>query len=232
MFWHVACDISLDCGHGYAAGRPDRSWRNVMGIFDALTTAVGGLRAQSFALENISGNIANSQTTAFKRIDTSFLDLVPARPRDRTARRRRRPRSHAPPTGAGRRAAAVGRHLYGDQRRRLLLRAEARQLRRRRAGVRRRRPLHPPRRFPAQQERLSRQRCRLLSDGRADRSDHRQSDRQLAAGSEIPERLPAGAGDDQDRLSRQPRELSADDRADTSAAGSELLAPGSLQRRL
>lgn len=48
-----------------------------MGIFGALTTAVSGLRAQSFALENISGNIANSQTTAFKRTDTSFTDLIP-----------------------------------------------------------------------------------------------------------------------------------------------------------
>src|SRR5690242_4939801 len=48
-----------------------------MGIFGALTTAVTGLRAQSFALENISGNIANSQTTAFKRQDTSFEDLIP-----------------------------------------------------------------------------------------------------------------------------------------------------------
>jgi flagellar hook protein FlgE len=47
-----------------------------MGIFGALTTAVGGLQAQSFALENISGNIANSQTTGFKRVDTSFSDLV------------------------------------------------------------------------------------------------------------------------------------------------------------
>jgi flagellar hook protein FlgE len=48
-----------------------------MGIFGALTTAVTGLRAQSFALENISGNIANSQTTGFKRVDTSFMDLIP-----------------------------------------------------------------------------------------------------------------------------------------------------------
>ena len=48
-----------------------------MGIFGALTTAVGGLRANSYALENVSGNIANSQTTAFKRVDTSFLDLIP-----------------------------------------------------------------------------------------------------------------------------------------------------------
>jgi flagellar hook protein FlgE len=48
-----------------------------MGIFGALTTAVTGMRAQSFALENISGNIANSQTTAYKREDTSFVDLIP-----------------------------------------------------------------------------------------------------------------------------------------------------------
>lgn len=47
-----------------------------MGIFDALTTAVTGLQAQSFALQNISGNIANSQTTAYKRTDTSFEDLI------------------------------------------------------------------------------------------------------------------------------------------------------------
>lgn len=48
-----------------------------MGLFGALTTAVTGMRAQSYALENVSGNIANSQTTAYKRIDTSFEDLIP-----------------------------------------------------------------------------------------------------------------------------------------------------------
>src|SRR5438132_4910261 len=48
-----------------------------MGIFDALTTAVSGLSAQSYALQNISGNIANSQTTAYKRINTQFEDLMP-----------------------------------------------------------------------------------------------------------------------------------------------------------
>ena len=47
-----------------------------MGIFGAMTTAVSGMRAQSFALENISGNIANSQATAYKRTDTSFQDMV------------------------------------------------------------------------------------------------------------------------------------------------------------
>jgi flagellar hook protein FlgE len=35
------------------------------------------MKAQSYALENVSGNIANSQTTAFKRMDTSFVDLIP-----------------------------------------------------------------------------------------------------------------------------------------------------------
>ncbi len=49
-----------------------------MGIFDALTTAVAGLQTQAFALQNISGNIANSQTTGYKETDTSFADLVSA----------------------------------------------------------------------------------------------------------------------------------------------------------
>ena len=48
-----------------------------MGLFDALTTAVSGLNAQSFAMQNISGNIANSQTTAYKGIDTSFANMIP-----------------------------------------------------------------------------------------------------------------------------------------------------------
>ncbi len=48
-----------------------------MGLFDALTSAVSGLQAQSFAMQNISGNIANSQTIAYKGINTNFLDLIP-----------------------------------------------------------------------------------------------------------------------------------------------------------
>ncbi|MGN6117834.1 MAG: flagellar hook-basal body complex protein [Nitrobacter sp.] len=48
-----------------------------MGIFDALNTSVGGLQAQSFALQNISGNIANAQTTGYKGISTAFSDLIP-----------------------------------------------------------------------------------------------------------------------------------------------------------
>jgi len=48
-----------------------------MGLFDALTSAVSGLQAQSFAIQNISGNIANSQTYAYKGIDTAFEDMIP-----------------------------------------------------------------------------------------------------------------------------------------------------------
>lgn len=48
-----------------------------MGIFDAMNTSVGGLQAQSYALQNISGNIANSSTVGYKGIGTSFMDLIP-----------------------------------------------------------------------------------------------------------------------------------------------------------
>ena len=51
-----------------------------MGLFSALNTAVNGLQSQSFALQNISGNISNSQTTAYKAIDTNFVDLIPDAP--------------------------------------------------------------------------------------------------------------------------------------------------------
>lgn len=47
-----------------------------MGVLTAMNNAVAGIAAQSFAMENISGNIANSSTTAYKRSDTSFSDLV------------------------------------------------------------------------------------------------------------------------------------------------------------
>lgn len=56
-----------------------------MGIFGAMTTAITGLRAQSFALERISDNIANSQTTGYKRSDASFADFVPDSPSSQQA---------------------------------------------------------------------------------------------------------------------------------------------------
>lgn len=49
-----------------------------MSFFGSMTTAITGIRAQSSALGYISDNIANSQTTGFKRTDGSFYDIVTA----------------------------------------------------------------------------------------------------------------------------------------------------------
>jgi flagellar hook protein FlgE len=63
--WQCPHAVRIECGD------------DVMGIFDALTSAVSGLQAESFSLQNISGNIANSSTVAYKAIDTGFEDLIP-----------------------------------------------------------------------------------------------------------------------------------------------------------
>ncbi len=49
-----------------------------MSISTALLTAFSGMKAQTYAMANISGNIANSQTPGYKYVDTSFSDLVSA----------------------------------------------------------------------------------------------------------------------------------------------------------
>lgn len=46
------------------------------GVFNALSTAVSGINAQSDAFTNLSNNIANSQTTGYKATTTSFADFV------------------------------------------------------------------------------------------------------------------------------------------------------------
>lgn len=47
-----------------------------MSLFGAIDTAISGLGAQSSAFGNISDNVANSQTTGFKRVDTNFEDYL------------------------------------------------------------------------------------------------------------------------------------------------------------
>ncbi len=49
-----------------------------MSLFGALNSAISGLTAQSASFGNISDDIANSQTTGYKRVDTSFLDYLTA----------------------------------------------------------------------------------------------------------------------------------------------------------
>src|SRR6266849_5851871 len=79
LFWHSACDVLLRLRPRLSGRRAVRIefGDDAMGIFDALNTSVAGLQAQSFALQNISGNIANAQTTGYKGVGTSFVDLVP-----------------------------------------------------------------------------------------------------------------------------------------------------------
>jgi flagellar hook protein FlgE len=47
-----------------------------MSLFGALTTGVSGMNAQSRSMGNISENLANTQTTGYKRVDTRFSHLV------------------------------------------------------------------------------------------------------------------------------------------------------------
>ncbi|WP_114009382.1 flagellar hook protein FlgE [Cohaesibacter intestini] len=47
-----------------------------MSLYSALTTSVAGMAAQSKSMQNISGNIANTSTVGYKRVDTAFVDLV------------------------------------------------------------------------------------------------------------------------------------------------------------
>jgi flagellar hook protein FlgE len=47
-----------------------------MSLFSAINTAISGLTAQSTAFGNISEDVSNSQTTGFKRVDTSFVDYL------------------------------------------------------------------------------------------------------------------------------------------------------------
>lgn len=47
-----------------------------MSLLGSLNAAVGGLNAQSSALNNISDNVANSQTIGFKKTDTAFVNYL------------------------------------------------------------------------------------------------------------------------------------------------------------
>ena len=47
-----------------------------MSLLGAMSTAISGLNAQSAAFTNISDNVANSQTTGFKGVNTSFVDYL------------------------------------------------------------------------------------------------------------------------------------------------------------
>ena len=145
----------------------------VMGVFSALTTAVSGMQAQSYALENISGNIANSRTAGFKRVDTTFADLVPDAALNRQISGSVAAYSQATNTIQGDLNADPHRHQCRDQRRRLLRRRPAAERRRRQHAVLEQQSLHPSRRFRLRRQWLSGQWRRLLSQGPEDRHGDR-----------------------------------------------------------
>ena len=161
-----------------------------MGLFNALTSAVSGLQAQSFAMQNISGNIANSQTIAYKGIDTNFLDLIPG---DSIPSKQIAggviANSRATNTVQGTiQTTAVG-HRHCHQWQRLFHRAVGGQLHRQHAGFQRHQQLHAARRFQARRQRLPGQRRRLLSRRHSDRPDDRQSVRQRCRAAAISKQL-------------------------------------------
>ncbi|MGG5887726.1 flagellar hook protein FlgE [Falsiroseomonas sp. HC035] len=47
-----------------------------MSLLGSMTTAISGLTAQARALGHVSDNVANSQTTGFKRVDTNFTSWL------------------------------------------------------------------------------------------------------------------------------------------------------------
>jgi flagellar hook protein FlgE len=47
-----------------------------MSLYSSMNTALSGMSAQSRALGHISDNVANTQTTGFKRTDTNFVSFI------------------------------------------------------------------------------------------------------------------------------------------------------------
>jgi len=47
-----------------------------MSLYSSMNTALSGMSAQSRALGHISDNVANTQTTGFKRTDTNFVSYI------------------------------------------------------------------------------------------------------------------------------------------------------------
>ena len=184
-----------------------------MGLFDALTSAVSGLQAQSFAMQNISGNIANSQTIAYKGVNTTFQDLIPGggaltnQPAGGVV-------ANSVATNSVQGAiqtSTIGTDMAINGDGYFIVQKPAgysRQF----ADFRRGQQLHTARRLHAQRARLPGQQRRLLPRRHPDRSDHRQSDRQRRRAAAICQQLPAGQSIDRGQLRHQPADDAANRR--------------------
>ncbi len=178
-----------------------------MGIFDALTSAVTGLQAQSFALQNISGNIANSQTTGYKETDTSFQDLVSAAAAGQQTAGGVIAGSVATNTVQGAiqsTSVSTDMAINGDG---FFVVAKP-------TGFTDNQPVFNgvsdytrAGNFQIERQRQSGQRRRLLSHGHPGQRDDRQSRRQRPSGSAVPQQFRAGAGNDANSISGEPSKL-------------------------
>jgi flagellar hook protein FlgE len=65
-----------DFPDGSAPALPGPPKEPAMSLFGAMNSAISGLGAQSRAFGNISDNVANSQSTGFKRVDTNFVSFL------------------------------------------------------------------------------------------------------------------------------------------------------------
>ena len=181
-----------------------------MGIYGALSTAVTGLRAQSFALENVSGNIANSQTIGFKRIDTDFVDLIPDAAPKRQTSGSVLAQAHSTNNVQGDvKGAATETYMAINGNGFFIVEPRAGQA----DGVGdvlRRELLHASRRLRARQVGLPRQRRRLLSQGPAHRCGDAEHFRLRAPGSAGFQRVPAGPADHSGQLRAEPAAVAQD----------------------
>jgi hypothetical protein len=167
-----------------------------MGIFDALNTSVGGIQAQSFALQNISGNIANASTVGYKGINTAFEDLIP----DATVPNKQV--AGGVTALAQQTITSQGTVSSSTVATNMAINGDGFFAVQKPTAITDNVPVFDgatdyTRRgdFPGQRQRQPRQRRWLLSDGGDRRPQDRQPDRQRAAGSAISEQLHSGAGD-------------------------------------
>ncbi|HTW28988.1 MAG TPA: flagellar basal body protein, partial [Acetobacteraceae bacterium] len=72
--WHVSCCLPPRTVPRESRRRHCRSLP--MSLLGAMNTAISGLTAQSAAFGNISDNVANSQTTGYKEVETNFVDYL------------------------------------------------------------------------------------------------------------------------------------------------------------
>jgi len=213
-------------------GPPGSNLETMLWVSSALSPPPSrGLRSQAYALENISGNIANSQTTAFKRIDTSFLDLIPQTGVNNQL-------SGSVTTQSRETNTVQGDIQTASKATFMAISGNGFFVTQKPGSFTDNQPVFSgidnyTRRgdFTIDKNGCSRQRRGLLSRRHSDRSHHRQHHRQRSAGAQVRQRFYSRAAHDGHQLSRQPCELSVHKQARQISARIRIVAVRRLLRR-